>query len=308
MSGIRLRTIERDDFPAVAELIYVSTNAWYQSNGRPPIFSGGPYATMVFCEVYQDLDPGACLLAEHETTGRLMGSCFVHPRETHISLGIMNVHPAYFGCGVARRLLSRIIEMGHQQQKPVRLVSSAVNLDSFSLYTRAGFVPRQTYQDVFLAVSKTGFAQRPPGIDQVRPARANDVTAMAALERELCGIDRRDDFGYLIENRGGIWSASVIEDGGTVAGFLFSIQHPGCNMLGPGAARSESQAAALIAAELDKHRGRSPVFLLPVQCGELVKTVYRWGGRNCEMHVHQVLGESQRFQGICMPTFLPETA
>ena len=308
MPNVRLRTIRREDFPAVAELIYVSTNAWYQAHGRPPIFSGGPDATMLFCEVYDDLDPGACLIAEHGATGRLMGSCFVHPRDTHISLGIMNVHPAYFGCGVARALLERVIEMGRQQRKPVRLVSSAMNLDSYSLYTRAGFVPRQTYQDVFVQVPDTGLAEKPEGFERVRPARPDDAPAMAALERELCGIERRKDLQYFLDNRSGIWRASVFEEDGALAGFLVSVQHPGSNMLGPGAARTEAQAAALIAAELDKHRGRAPVFLLPVQCGELVKTVYGWGGRNCEMHVHQVLGDCPPLRGVCMPTFMPETA
>jgi hypothetical protein len=32
-----------------------------------------------------------------------MGSCYYRARETHVSLGIMNVHPNHFGKGVARR-------------------------------------------------------------------------------------------------------------------------------------------------------------------------------------------------------------
>ena len=95
----------------------------------------------LFPETYEALDPGCTLVAEHPRTGRLMGSCFHHPRETHVSLGIMNVHPAYFGMGVARRLLRAITDDADARGLPVRLVSSAFNLDSYSLYTRAGFVP-----------------------------------------------------------------------------------------------------------------------------------------------------------------------
>ena len=103
----------------------------------PPIFTGDPAGTELFCSVYEALDPGCCLVAENTRTGRLAGSCFYHPRPTHVSLGIMNVHPNYFGQGVARRLLQAIIEIAAQQNKPLRLVSSAMNLNSFSLYTRA---------------------------------------------------------------------------------------------------------------------------------------------------------------------------
>jgi hypothetical protein len=71
--------------------------------------------------------------------------------------------------------------------------------------------------------------------------------------------------------------------------------------------RSEETAAALIFCELHHHPGRSPVFLVPVERGGLVRQVYEWGGRNCEFHFYQVRGEFRPFQGISMPTFLPET-
>jgi hypothetical protein len=78
-------------------------------------------------------------------------------------------------------------------------------------------------------------------------------------------------------------------------------------MLGPCVALSEEAAAALILKELDQHKGRSPVFLIPVQCEKLVRKLYEAGARNCELHLCQVRGEFQPFQGISMPTFLPES-
>ena len=94
---------------AVAELIHVSTNAWYQDNLNRSIFQRDDASgCLVFPEVYEALDPGCCLVAEEEG-GRLMGSCFYHPRETHVSLGIMNAHPDFAGRGVAGALLAEII-------------------------------------------------------------------------------------------------------------------------------------------------------------------------------------------------------
>ena len=311
MEDLRLRPMERSEWRAVAELIYVSTNYWYEASGKGPIFSGGPEVAELFCQVYEDLDPGRCVVAEDVRFGRLMGSCFYHLRETHVSLGIMNVHPAYFRRGVARRLLRFISEYADAQGKPVRLVSSAMNLDSFSLYTRAGFVPRHAYQDVLLRVPETGIAAGGLGDDlvsRVRPARLEDVEAMAALELELAGISRRQDYRYFIENARGIWHISVLEgERGGMDGFLASVNHPGSNMVGPGIARTQAGAAALVRAELNEHRGRSPVFLVPVDASDLVQQVYNWGGQNVELHFAQVRGAYQPFRGVSLPTFMPET-
>ena len=78
-------------------------------------------------------------------------------------------------------------------------------------------------------------------------------------------------------------------------------------MLGPGVTREESQAVALIHTELNQHKGRSPILLVPVNCGELVAQLYQWGGRNTEMHGAQSFGPATDANGVVMPTFLPET-
>jgi len=305
-SDITLRRLREDEWDDVAALIFDSTNTWYSKNFSKNVFNGEPSAARVFPEVYEALDPGCCIIAE--SGGRMAGSCFVHPRETHFSLGIMNVHPKFYGQGIAGVILREIIAMAEAESKPVRLVSSAMNLDSYSLYTKHGFVPRQAFQDMFLPVPEGGLeAEKPTGTSRVRPATLDDVVAMADLEMELCNIRREKDFRHFIENEAGIWHVSVIEGDGGVDGFLCSVNHPGSNMLGPGVMRSEADAAALLFAELDVHRGRAPVFLLPVDAAELVSTAYSWGARNCEMHFCQVLGEFKGFDGIAMPTFMPET-
>jgi hypothetical protein len=91
------------------------------------------------------------------------------------------------------------------------------------------------------------------------------------------------------------------------SGFLMSSAHPALTMLGPCLARTETEAAALLARGLDLHRGRVPVFLVPVERSRRVHQMYDWGARNCELHFCQVRGEFQPFRGISMPTFLPET-
>ena len=305
----RLRAMTPDEWSEVADLVYVSLNYWCEANGRPAVFRGGPGSTRVFCEVYEALDPGHCLVAEHLVTGRLAGSCFYRARETHCSLGIMNVHPVYFGRGIAKALLDHIVAFARDEGKPLRLVSSALNLDSFSLYTRAGFVPRHAYQDLILTVPPEGVDVDLPGSNRVRPATEADVDAMAALELAVAGISRTKDYRYFVENRERFWHVSVAEGAdGRLDGYLVSLGDPGFNMIGPDAARDEETAAALLAAELNENAGRTPVFLLPVEYPGLARLAYDWGARNVELHFAQVLGDAPPFRGVTMPTFLPETA
>jgi GNAT superfamily N-acetyltransferase len=310
MSGFHIRLMEPKDRHEVAELIYVSINHWYMTHGQPAIFSGGPATTDVFYDVYAALDPGCGVVAVNEATQRLMGSCFYHPRPHHVSLGIMNVHPNYFGSGAGRALLQFIIDFSRDQGKPLRLTQSALNLDSFSLYNKAGFVPRYAYQDMMLAVPESGWNRPVDGIDHVRDATLDDITAMADLEMHVSGITRDVDYRYCIENTAGFWHVSVYEGNRSrsLEGFMISCSHPAMNMLGPCVARDQQQAVALIARELDLHRGRTPVFLVPMECQHMVQTMYDWGAKNCELHFCQVLGEFQPFRGVNMPTFLPESA
>jgi GNAT superfamily N-acetyltransferase len=308
MSHIRLRKLEPADRAAVAELICISTNHWYLTHARPPIFATVEAAD-VFYEVYEQLDPGHGIVAEDDRTGQLTGSCFIHPRPTHVSLGIMNVHPNHYGRGVARSLLNHIVAFAEECDKPLRLVSSAMNLDSFSLYTRAGFVPRRAFQDMLLPVPPEGMRHRMAGGGGIREATADDVPAMVELDMELTGIDRGQDLGFFIRNPGGYWHLSVREGpGGSIDGFMASCGHPGANMIGPGAAHTEEAAEALLLAELDRHRGRTPVFLVPVDCGGLVKAMYAHGARNCEIHFSQVRGRHEPSRGVECPTFMPESS
>jgi len=309
MTGYIIRSMEAGDRLDVAELICLSTNAWYQAHGRGTIFTGGPRTTELHYDVYHSLDGSSGIVAEDDRSGRLIGSCFQHVRPTHVSLGIMNVHPNHFGRGVAGGLLRHIIRTAESLGKPVRLVSSAMNLDSYSLYTRAGFVPRCAYQDMWIQVPDQGLAATAPGVERVRVAEMDDVPRMAALEMAVSHIRRDGDYRHFVENPMGIWHVSVMEGAdGSLDGFLVSCAHAGCNMLGPGVMRDDATAAALMLAELNHLRGRSPVFLLPVERNDLVRLAYGWGAKNCEIHFTQVRGPFTPFSGVNMPTFMPETA
>lgn len=307
MPEFTLRTATEADRAEVAELICASMNTWDIMYGMAPgRFVGGPAQTDAFWQLYEQVDPGHCLVAESKENGRLGGSCFYRERETHVSLGIMNVHPNYFGHGIAKQLLTFITDFTDERQKPLRLVSSLMNLESFSLYTKAGFVPRLTYQDLVLTIPADGVQGDLGSEVEARDADEGDLDSIAALELEISGISRAKDYRHFLDDA--LWGMSVVEDPrGGLDGYLASIDHPQLTLIGPGVARTEEQAGALLMHELNRYREKTVVFLVPVDRGALVQLCYGFGARNCEMHAAQIRGEAQPFAGVSLPTFLPET-
>lgn len=303
-----IRPMQTDEAVQVANLIFETTNHWYEKKGFGKIFQGNPEDCLVFTDVYEDLDPGCCLVAVDESSDRIIGSCFYHTRESHVSLGIMNATHDSGHRGIAKALLKTIVAIAKERRQPLRLVSSAFNLDSFSLYNKQGFAPYDFFQDMFFEVPESGVVV--DGIEglSARAATVDEVDAIHLLEKSIWGVSRRKDWQYFIENRRGIWGVDVVEDDqGQILGAIATVAHPGSRLLGPGIAKDQNVATLLIQTSLNRHKGKAPVFLIPSQQTELVANMYALGARNCELHVAQSLGPPPEINGIALPTFMPET-
>lgn len=309
--SITLRPLSDSDVAEHADLLYSSFNAWYWKHGWGKDYFGcSPQETSIFYDIYNDLTPGHSIAAFDEKSGRMLGSCFYHPRELHVSLGIMSVHPNYGGRGVGRTLVDYILEYTKSHgYRSCRLVSSAINMDSFSLYNRAGFIPRVTYHDMVINVPQNGIDTADvEGEERVREAVAGDVGLMGDLEMEISGIKREIDYRYAIENPRGVLHATVYEnDQKGIDGFMISVKHPALNMLGPCVARTQEAAIALIKRETDRFRGTWVLFSIPMEKRKMVEQMYAWNAINVETHLKEVWGEFPGFKGVSMPSFLPET-
>ena len=298
------------DHEATARLLHRALVSWYQTHlGQGARFGGSPEPFRLFPQVYEALDPGQAVAARDPSSGELLGVCFVHPRETHVAIGIVATAPEAAGRGVARAMMEAALDQARTAGKPVRLVSSLLNLDSFSLYSRLGFVPHTFYQDLTLAVPKQGLAApMPAAAGRVRLARPDEAARLADCEQRLQGIRREQDYDFFLRNQVGSWKVWVLADAAdTVEGFIVASHHPSWCMLGPGVAGDETAAAALLWRALDAMPGLSPVFLLPCAANGLVRALYSWGARNVVLHAAQILGPVPAARGIAFPTFLPET-
>jgi GNAT superfamily N-acetyltransferase len=305
-----LRPLADTDVAEYSDMLFTSFNAWYWKRGWGKNYFGcQPHETAIFYDIYNDLSPECSVAAFAKDSGRLMRACFYHPREHHVSLGIMSVHPEHFGQGVGRALVNHILDYTRQHDyKSCRLVGSAINMDSFSLYNRSGFIPRVTYHDMVIMVPQAGVGGTVKGADRVREATLADITAMGDLEFEISGIRREIDYRYAIENPRGVLHAAVIaNDQGGIDGFMISVKHAALNMLGPCVARTEEVAIALIHNELERFRGTWALLVVPMEKRRIVEQMYGWGAVNVETHLKQVWGEFQDFRGVNMPSFLPET-
>lgn len=305
--AILLGRLTADGGDEAARLIHRSLAVWYNLNlNQPDRFGDDWQPFRVFPNIYQELDPGCAITARDSASGCLLGVCFYHPRPSHVSVGIVSTLPESGKRGVARAMLEEVLLIANAANLPVRLVSSLMNLDSFSLYTRLGFVPGMVFQDL----------QFPPGVlppqvptqGIIRRATPADVPAMAALEKRKTGIYRAHDFAYFVKNEAEAWHTLVLigTDGGT-RGFLGSLHHGGTQMIGPGWMENDADALALICAQLHHHAPGNPVCLVPAHAAGLVAALYQAGARNVELHVAQVRGPSTEPEGIIIPTFLPES-
>ena len=304
------RPLHDSDVPEYAEMLYNSFNDWYWKHGWGKDYFGcKPQETSIFYDIYNDLTPGCSIAALDDETGRLVGACFYHPREYHVSLGIMSVHPDYCGQGIGRSMVDYILKFTKENNyKSCRLVGSAINMSSFSLYNRSGFVPRVSYHDMVINVSDDTLKFHASGEDWVRDALIKDVAGMGNLEMEVSAIKREMDYRYAIKNPRKVLHASVYENiRGTIDGFMISVKHHALNMLGPCVARSEEIALPLIRKELERFKGTWVLLVVPMGKRKMVEQLYKWGAVNVETHLKQVWGEFQDFKGVNMPSFLPET-
>jgi GNAT superfamily N-acetyltransferase len=308
---ITLDALRPEDHDSVARLLHRSLVHWYEAQlNQGARFGDRPEPFRLFPEVYEALDPGQAIAARDEATRELLGVCFIHLRETHIAVGIVATAPEAAGRGVARAMMQAAIERAQAAGLPLRLVSSLLNLDSFSLYTRLGLVPHTIFQDLLLNIPAEGMTSPPPpGIERVRLARADEAARLADCEHRLQGIRREKDYAFFLRNEVGDWKVWVMEDGrGEVNGVLVASHHPACGMIGPGVASDEAVGTALLWRALDARRGSCAVFLVPSAAADLVRTAYSWGARNIELHTAQILGPVPQGHGVVFPTFLPETA
>ncbi len=235
-----LRRLDAEDIPALGELAAAVT--W-----NPALDA---WRWMLGVGVAYGVDDGE----------RLAGATLVFAYgEALAMLAMMMVRPERQRGGVGKALLDRALASCHDNTVMALYATQAGE----RLYRPSGFV------DAGSSVRFEGLPDVASAPGATREARLDDLEAIEALDARAQGAPRARLIGSIASRARGV----VVERGGEIAGFGFSVPEDGALRLGPIAAARDDDAAA-IAAELARGAGAVRLDLEP---GE--ETLRSWAAR-----------------------------
>jgi GNAT superfamily N-acetyltransferase len=230
------RGLEARDVARGGEVLVGAFNKVFGEHGFLPPFPS-PESGQHLVESYLAYPHARGVVVEAES-GRLVAIAFVHPRGATAGVGPVAVEPAHQARRTGRLLMEALLE-ATPGVRSFRLTQDAFNNVSFALYHKLGFVVR----DVMLALERSTADLEPVDIAGIRPMRPEDVGPAAALDAQLTGINRPQDFDFIRQ----IGDGFVLERRGAPAGYLLRRLTGRYMTLGPAAAHTDEDLFALIA-------------------------------------------------------------
>ncbi|MGJ4888498.1 GNAT family N-acetyltransferase [Bradyrhizobium sp. HKCCYLRH3099] len=178
-----------------------------------------------------------------ERDGEVVGTAAWFPYgEDCATMGMIIVSGAAQGRGYGARLMDRLLSVAG-----ARTVLLNSTEEGQLLYSRRGFRPAGT---IHQHQGPAGQFEAPP-LDVVRPMVASDVAAVARLDREATGFERRPLLERLLE----VGEADVLLQTGEVAGYAIARLFGRGHVIGPVVAPTADAARLLILAALSRLQG-----------------------------------------------------
>lgn len=283
-TGVVIRRARPDDIAVCASICLEAFQGINRQHGYPPEIPNLEVATEIISRHFQD-PAFYCVVAESE--GRLLGSNCLDERSPHVAgIGPITVTPETQEKDIGRALMRDVLRRAEEKNYPaVRLVQSAFNNRSLSLYTKLGFEVREP----LALMNGPALNHREPGFE-VRPCTENDLDACDRLCRDVHGHDRRTELSQMVS----AGAAQVVEHGGRIVGC--------CSILGfMGFAVAESNLAlqALIGAAREF---AGPGFLVPTRNSALFRWCLEQGLRVIEPLNLMSLGLYNEPKGAFLPS------
>jgi GNAT superfamily N-acetyltransferase len=170
-----------------------------------------------------------------QRAGAVIGTAAWWPYgETHASAGMIIVAKAAQGRGHGARLMDALLASAYP--RTIALNSTA---EGITLYRRRGFVPVGNIHQ-YQGIPRE--CQQPSRSDLVRPTAASEFDAIARLDREASGLERRRMLDRLLQSGDGY----VLQRNGTDRGYAISRLFGRGHVIGPVVAESPTDARALI--------------------------------------------------------------
>ncbi|CEL99951.1 unnamed protein product [Vitrella brassicaformis CCMP3155] len=194
-SSVSIRLGVEEDIPKAASICCDAFNTLCASVALPPEFNS-PADIEHFFHSLMKSDSKAFFVAVDDESGELVGGNGVeHVDESVASIGPVFVLPGLQKNGVGRALMETVIDWANSRGAPsIRLQQLASNVQSFSLYTRMGFICRKQCLHLrgwCLSSSAPSPSALSPAYT-LRQATGDDAGEAAELYHRVTG-ERRDN-------------------------------------------------------------------------------------------------------------------
>jgi ribosomal protein S18 acetylase RimI-like enzyme len=256
----KIRRATREDIEVCGEICYRAFCDLADHHNFPHEFPDLEAANGVVRSMISD--PGHYGIVA-ELDGRIAGSNFMDERSTIAGIGPISVNPDVQDSGAGRAMMQHMLDRIVANRMPgVRLVQTAYNNRSLSLYAKLGFEIREPLSVMIGSPIKESV----PGY-QVRAATDADLDACNRLCTVVHGHDRAGELRDAIKEG----TAAVVEHLGRITGYASAIGYAGHAVGG-----SNEELKALISAA-PEFFGCGP--LIPSRNGELLRWCYSKGLR-----------------------------
>ena len=250
---ITIRRAEAADAAKCGAILYSAFQKVADEHNFPPDFPSVEVAIDVVSMLLAH--PGFYGLIAHDND-RIVGSNFADLRSSIAGIGPISIDPQVQDQGIGRKLMEAAIDhLASTNVCGIRLVQSAYNNRSLSLYTRLGFQTREPLSVIQGPALNIKFA----GYD-VRPAGEADIATCNHLCRRVHGFERGAELREAISAH----TARVVEHLGRITGYATDL-----GFFAHAVAETNQDLKSLIAAA---PAFQGPGFLLPTRNHE----VFAW--------------------------------
>jgi GNAT superfamily N-acetyltransferase len=285
-TALRIRQARAEDAEVCGKICWEAFNTVADQHHAPREMPPDPAMAVGLLSMAFSHQKFYCVVAEQE--GRIVGSNCLDERNPISAIGPITVNPHVQNAGVGRRLMEAVIARSSEQGfLGCRLLQAGYHMRSLSLYTKLGFVERETV----VRMQGPSIGKIVPGYS-FRRATTADAPACNALCFRIHGHDRAGELADAIAHG----NVTIAEDGGRLVGYT-----TGFNYFGYTVAENNRDLIALLA-QAPSFEGTG--FQLPVRNHEVFSWCLHNGLRALHLNTLMTIGLYNEPQGAWLPSIL----